>query len=71
MNILFLGKEWLGSNARGLAEGFRKLGHSVYLINDDYYYPPMRSRFINRAFVRLLKFAFIQEYNDEVLRQDN
>ncbi|WP_280501135.1 CgeB family protein [Nocardia farcinica] len=33
MKILFLGDDWLGSNARSLAEGFRALGHEVIVID--------------------------------------
>lgn len=70
MNILFLGKEWLGSNSLGLAEGFRKLHHSVNIVNDDYYYSPKLTSLPTRAIHRLSKPLLIKEYNDEVLRQD-
>ncbi|MGN2637402.1 CgeB family protein [Nocardia takedensis] len=33
MKILFVGDDWLGSNARSLAEGFRGLGHEVIVID--------------------------------------
>ncbi|MGQ4617272.1 glycosyltransferase family protein [Nocardia sp. R7R-8] len=33
MKILFVGDDWLGSNARSLAEGFRQLGHKVMVID--------------------------------------
>ncbi|WP_405176912.1 glycosyltransferase [Nocardia sp. NBC_01377] len=33
MKILFVGDDWLGSNARSLAEGFRRLGHEVIMVD--------------------------------------
>ncbi|MFQ6226910.1 glycosyltransferase [Nocardia sp. NPDC002869] len=33
MRILFVGDDWLGSNARSLAEGFRRLGHEVIVVD--------------------------------------
>ncbi|MBH0774746.1 CgeB family protein [Nocardia bovistercoris] len=33
MKILFVGDDWLGSNARSLAEGFRARGHEIMVID--------------------------------------
>lgn len=33
MRILFVGDDWLGSNARSLAEGFRHAGHEVLVVD--------------------------------------
>lgn len=33
MKILFVGDDWVGSNARSLAEGFRQAGHEVVVID--------------------------------------
>ncbi|WP_043651370.1 CgeB family protein [Nocardia thailandica] len=33
MKILFAGDDWLGSNARSLAEGFRQAGHEVVVVD--------------------------------------
>ena len=35
MRILFVGDDWLGSNARSLADGFRQAGHEVYVIDSS------------------------------------
>lgn len=70
MNILYLGNEWNGSDSKGLAEGFRKLGHSVYIVNENRY-GVMAQRLRNKIIMRLIEPFTIQEYNDEVLRQDS
>jgi spore maturation protein CgeB len=33
MKILFLGDDWVGSNARSLADGFRQAGHDVVVVD--------------------------------------
>ncbi|MEU2039339.1 MULTISPECIES: CgeB family protein [Nocardia] len=33
MRILFVGDDWLGSNARSLADGFRQAGHDVLVVD--------------------------------------
>ncbi|MCM6772172.1 glycosyltransferase [Nocardia sp. CDC159] len=33
MRILFVGDDWLGSNARSLADGFRQAGHEVVVVD--------------------------------------
>ncbi|RDI67742.1 CgeB family protein [Nocardia pseudobrasiliensis] len=33
MRILYLGDDWLGSNARSLADGFREAGHDVVVVD--------------------------------------
>ena len=33
MRILFAGDDWYGSNARSLAEGFRRSGHDVTVVD--------------------------------------
>ncbi|MFI5776504.1 glycosyltransferase [Nocardia sp. NPDC051570] len=33
MRILYLGDDWLGSNARSLADGFRQAGHDVVVVD--------------------------------------
>lgn len=33
MRILFLGDDWIGSNARSMADGFREAGHDVLVID--------------------------------------
>lgn len=35
MRILFVGDDWIGSNARSLANGFRQAGHDVVLIDSS------------------------------------
>lgn len=35
MRILFVGDDWLGSNARSLADGFRQAGHEVYVVDSS------------------------------------
>lgn len=33
MKILFLGDDWIGSNARSMADGFREAGHTVLVVD--------------------------------------
>ena len=33
MKILYIGDDWVGSNARSLADGFRQAGHDVVVID--------------------------------------
>ena len=33
MKILYIGDDWIGSNARSLADGFRQAGHDVVVVN--------------------------------------
>lgn len=35
MKILFVGDDWLGSNARSLADGFRQAGHDVVVVDSS------------------------------------
>jgi glycosyltransferase involved in cell wall biosynthesis len=37
--ILCIGETWLGSNARGAFMALRRLGHSIYIIDEFHYYP--------------------------------
>lgn len=71
MRILFSGKEWLGSNAVGLARGFRELGHLVHLVNEDCYYPAVRRQKPLHAVLKMLKPFLIREFNAELLEQDD
>lgn len=33
MKILFIGDDWVGSNARSMADGFRQAGHEVIVVD--------------------------------------
>lgn len=33
MKILFIGDDWVGSNARSMADGFRQAGHEVVVVD--------------------------------------
>jgi nucleoside-diphosphate-sugar epimerase len=33
MKILYVGDDWVGSNARSLADGFRQAGHDVVVVD--------------------------------------
>ncbi|MDM7486855.1 glycosyltransferase [Rhodococcus sp. CSLK01-03] len=42
MRILFIGDDWVGSNARSLADGFRQAGHDVVVVDTTFVTLPAR-----------------------------
>lgn len=68
MNILYLGNEWNGSNSKGLAEGFRKLGHCVYIINEERFNVKCKT-FLGKLTSKIAKNIFLEEYHSEVILQ--
>jgi len=69
LKILFIGPQWHGSNARGLAYGFRRLGHIVQSVDPDAYFPSGKS-FVIKAFRRLAHPLMVKEFNKAILDQD-
>jgi glycosyltransferase involved in cell wall biosynthesis len=69
LKILFIGPQWHGSNARGLAYGFRRLGHIVHSVDPDVYFPSGKS-FAIKAFQRLTRPLMLKEFNKAILEQD-
>jgi len=69
LKILFIGSQWHGSNARGLAYGFRRLGHIVQSVDPDIYFPSGKS-FAIKAFRRLTRPLMVKEFNKSILDQD-
>lgn len=60
-SMLFLGEQWLGSNARSLAMGFRKAGWLVDVLDPIHYIPwatSIASRIANRVFAPLYHANF-------------
>lgn len=68
--ILALGfAKWWGSDARALAQAFRRLGHTVLDIDEEDYVPwrwqSVRSKVLRRLFGRI----WVDDYNNAVLTQ--
>jgi len=66
LRILFDGPQWHGSNAKGLADGFRRLGHICVPVDQDRYVPTGRG-LASRAVRRLMQPAFVRDFNRAVL----
>lgn len=69
LKILFIGPQWHGSNSRGLAYAFRRLGHIVQSVDPDIYFPSGKSFFI-KALRRLAHPLMVKEFNKAILDQD-
>jgi len=69
LSILFVGQQWLGSNSRGLAQGFRANGHLVDIVDEAAYTPRATSRY-TKAIRKLGRRAFESDLNAEVLQRD-
>jgi spore maturation protein CgeB len=61
--------KWWGSDARALAQAFRRLGHYILDIDEEDYVPWRWEGFLPRASRRLLSPFWIKNYNDAVLRK--
>jgi spore maturation protein CgeB len=66
LRVLFLGENWLGSNARSCSESLRRLGCDVLDIDSQTFFPSLQS-FASRAVARLLRPGLVREYNQHVL----
>ena len=65
--ILFIGENWYGSNARSCAEGLRRLGHNVFDIDEQSFFPQV-TMLTSRIVSRLLSSRLVKEFNHAVLR---
>jgi spore maturation protein CgeB len=66
--ILCIGETWLGSDARGAFLGFRRLGHSVMIV-DEWNYVPMAWRSTPARVVRKsLRNLFVKEMTNDCMR---
>lgn len=64
--ILFVGPQWHGSDAAGLARAFRRLGHIVSTVDPDVYFPSGRS-FPLKVARKCLVPLFTKEMNAEIV----
>jgi spore maturation protein CgeB len=64
--ILFLGENWLGSNARSSFEGLRRLGCDALDVDSQSFFPILKS-FSSRAALRLFRSSLVREYNQHIL----
>lgn len=70
ISILFLGQQWLGSDARGLASAFRALGNVTDIVDENTYVPKVNS-FQAKLWRKLGRKSFEREYNAEILTRDD
>lgn len=68
LRILFVGENWLGSNARSCSEGLRRLGCQVFDIDQEVFIPRLR-RFALRAARRIATPLLVKELNNQVLEE--
>jgi spore maturation protein CgeB len=61
--------KWWGSDARALAQAFRRLGHTVLDIDEEDYVPWRWQGVPSRVLRRLFARAWIDDYNRAVLKQ--
>lgn len=61
--------KWWGSDARALAQAFRRLGHSVLEVDEEDYVPWRWQGATSKVLRRLLSRFWIEEYNRAILRQ--
>ncbi|HXM36559.1 MAG TPA: glycosyltransferase [Pyrinomonadaceae bacterium] len=61
--------KWWGSDARALAQAFRRLGHTVLDIDEEDYVPWRWQTATSKVLRRLFSRVWIEEYNRAVLRQ--
>jgi hypothetical protein len=66
--ILFIGENWYGSDARSCAEALRRLGHDVFDIDEQTFFPQV-NMFSSRVVRRLLWFKMVEEFNNYILRE--
>ncbi|MCU1286850.1 MAG: Uncharacterized protein JWO13_3200 [Acidobacteriales bacterium] len=66
LRVLFLGENWLGSNARSCSESLRRLGCDALDIDSQTFFPTFQSPG-SRAVARLLRPGLVREYNQYVL----
>ena len=67
MRILCAGENWYGCSCRSCVDAFRRLGHNVLNIDPQTFLPTVRT-WINKAGARLLRFRFVQEFNNRILK---
>lgn len=68
MRLLFVGPQWLGSNARGLARGLMEAGAYVQIVDSDVCFPSIRSpmtRVLDWASRGLRRRAFQSEIRQQ------
>lgn len=68
LRILFTGENWYGSNARSCAEALRRLGHDVFDIDQQRFFPQV-NMFTSKVIRRLLWFRMVEEFNNHILRE--
>lgn len=61
--------KWWGSDARALAQGFRRLGHCVLDIDEEDYVPWRWQGALPKGLRRLLSPVWVNDYNQAVLKQ--
>lgn len=61
--------KWWGSDARALAQSFRRLGHTVLDIDEEDYLPWRWQSVPSKVLRRLFGLIWIDDYNKAVLRQ--
>jgi spore maturation protein CgeB len=61
--------KWWGSDARALAQAFRRLGHSVLDIDEEDYVPWRWQGVVPKALRRLVGRVWVDDYNQAVLQQ--
>lgn len=66
MRVLLLGSDWHGSNSRSCAEGLRRLGHEVLMVDESRVFPDFKL-LSSRLALRLVRRRLILEYNRAIL----
>jgi spore maturation protein CgeB len=61
--------KWWGSDARALAQAFRRLGHSLLDIDEEDYVPWRWQGAAPKVLRRLFRRAWIEDYNRAILQQ--
>lgn len=68
LRILAVAELWLGSNAYAFARAFRRMGHSVQVVEAENYIPLWKSKPL-RALRRLLEPRLVQEYSNALIAE--
>lgn len=68
MRLLFVGPQWLGSNARGLARGLMEAGAYVQIVDSDDYFPVIRSP-VTRVLDWATRGLRRRDFQSEIRRQ--
>ncbi len=68
LRILCIGETWLGSDARAAFMAFRRLGHSVQILDEHHFVPIQWRRKALKVVRRLGKAVFVNELTQEALR---